>query len=70
MPYARALILIVDDVPMNLGVMVDLLETEGHRVAVARDGNEGFLRAESDQPDLILLDVMDAVRKWLRCAAG
>jgi diguanylate cyclase (GGDEF)-like protein/PAS domain S-box-containing protein len=57
-PYARALILIVDDVPTNLGVMVDLLETEGHCVSVARDGNEGFLRAESEQPDLILLDVM------------
>jgi diguanylate cyclase (GGDEF)-like protein/PAS domain S-box-containing protein len=50
--------LIIDDVPTNLGVMVDLLETEGHRVSVARNGNEGFLRAESDQPDLILLDVM------------
>ena len=58
MPQARALILIIDDVPTNLGVMVDLLETEGHRVSVARNGNEGFLRAESDQPDLILLDVM------------
>ena len=58
MPHASALILIIDDVPMNLGVMVDLLETEGHRVVVARNGHEGILRAESDQPDLILLDVM------------
>ena len=58
MPQTPALILIIDDIPTNLGVMVDLLETEGHRVSVARNGNEGFLRAESDQPDLILLDVM------------
>jgi len=57
-PHASALILIIDDVPMNLGVMVDLLETEGHRVSVAHNGREGILRAESDQPDLILLDVM------------
>ncbi len=58
MRQAPALILIVDDVPANLGVMVDLLESEGHRVSVARSGSEGFRRAESDQPDLILLDVM------------
>jgi diguanylate cyclase (GGDEF)-like protein len=55
---APALILIIDDIPANLGVMVDLLETEGHRVAVAKSGPEGVRRAMSDQPDLILLDVM------------
>jgi diguanylate cyclase (GGDEF)-like protein len=53
-----ALILIIDDIPTNLGVMVDLLETEGHRVLVAKNGTEGTLRAENEQPDLILLDVM------------
>jgi two-component system, OmpR family, response regulator len=57
-PQAPALILIIDDIPANLGVMVDLLETEGHRVAVAKNGPEGLRRAENDQPDLILLDVM------------
>lgn len=57
-PQAPALILIIDDMPANLGVMVDLLETEGHRVLVAKNGPEGRQRAESEQPDLILLDVM------------
>jgi diguanylate cyclase (GGDEF)-like protein/PAS domain S-box-containing protein len=57
-PFASAVILIIDDVPANLGVMVDLLETEGHRVLVAKNGSEGMQRAESEQPDLILLDVM------------
>jgi two-component system, sensor histidine kinase and response regulator len=57
-PQAPALILIIDDIPANLGVMVDLLETEGHTVAVAKNGPEGLRRAESEQPDLILLDVM------------
>jgi diguanylate cyclase (GGDEF)-like protein len=57
-PQAPALILIIDDIPANLGVMVDLLETEGHRVAVAKNGPEGLRRAETEQPDLILLDVM------------
>ena len=58
MPQTPALILIIDDIPTNLGVMVDLLETEGHHVVVARNGAEGMRRASSDQPDLILLDVM------------
>ena len=58
MPQTPALILIIDDIPTNLGVMVDLLETEGHRVLVAKNGAEGMLRAENEQPDLILLDVM------------
>lgn len=58
MPQAPALILIVDDIPANLGVMVDLLETEGYRVLVAKNGAEGLRRAENEQPHLILLDVM------------
>ena len=58
MPQTPALILIIDDIPTNLGVMVELLETEGHRVLVAKNGAEGMRRAESEQPDLILLDVM------------
>ena len=58
MPQTPALILIIDDIPTNLGVMVDLLETEGHRVLVAKNGADGLRRAESEQPDLILLDVM------------
>jgi len=57
-PQTPALILIIDDIPTNLGVMVDLLETEGHRVLVAKNGAEGMRQAESQQPDLILLDVM------------
>jgi diguanylate cyclase (GGDEF)-like protein len=57
-PQTPSQILIIDDIPANLGVMVDLLETEGHRVLVAKNGVEGFQRAQSEQPDLILLDVM------------
>lgn len=58
MPHTPAVILIVDDNLTNLGVMVDLLESEGHRVLVARNGAEGMERANSDRPDLIILDVM------------
>src|SRR6185312_5174039 len=58
MRQSRALILIIDDVPANLGLMVDLFESEGHQVSVARNGAVGLQIAETEQPALILLDVM------------
>jgi len=50
-------ILIVDDTPANLGVVMDSLADKGFRVLVALDGNEALERAQFSQPDLILLDV-------------
>jgi len=50
-------ILIIDDAPANLGVIVELLEERGFRILVAREGEEGLRRAEFARPDLILLDV-------------
>ena len=54
---AAQTILIVDDTPANLGVMVQHLEDQGFRVLVAQDGMEGLRRASEFRPDLILLDV-------------
>jgi PAS domain S-box-containing protein len=51
-------ILIVDDTPANLGVVVDNLESIGHRVLVAQDGEEALKRASLMRPDLLLLDVL------------
>jgi len=51
-------VLIVDDTPTNLGVVVEFLEENGFRVVVAQDGKEGLQRAAFIKPDLILLDVM------------
>ncbi len=53
-----ASILIIDDTPTNLSVVVDLLEGRGYRVVIAQDGEEGLQRAQLVQPSLILLDVM------------
>lgn len=53
-----ATILIVDDTPTNLGLMVGHLEAQGYRVLIAQDGEEGLQRAELTHPDVILLDVM------------
>jgi adenylate cyclase len=51
-------ILIVDDTPANLGLVVEGLADYGFRVIVAQDGVEGLQRADLVHPDLILLDVM------------
>lgn len=51
-------VLIVDDIPANLGVAVEHLEVRGYRVVIAQEGVEGLQRAVFVQPDVILLDVM------------
>ncbi|MGZ8158962.1 MAG: putative bifunctional diguanylate cyclase/phosphodiesterase [Methylobacter sp.] len=54
----NATVLIVDDIPANLGVAVEHLEARGYRVVIALEGEEGLQRAIFVQPDIILLDVM------------
>jgi len=56
-PSEPPAILIVDDMPANLGLVVDSLSDQGFRVLVALDGEEALERAQFSQPDLILLDV-------------
>jgi two-component system sensor histidine kinase/response regulator len=51
-------ILVVDDTPANLGVVVACLEAHDLQVTIARDGAEALRRADLTRPDLILLDVM------------
>lgn len=51
-------ILLVDDSPVNVGVVVESLERDNFEVLVALDGEEALRRAEMVLPDLILLDVM------------
>jgi two-component system, sensor histidine kinase and response regulator len=51
-------ILIVDDTPANLGVLVETLGGAGYRLMVAEDGEEALAQTAQTQPDLILLDVM------------
>lgn len=55
---APGLILVVDDTPTNLRVVVECLEGLGHTVLIAQDGEEGLQRAAFMRPDLILLDVL------------
>ncbi len=51
-------ILIVDDNPANLSVVVDYLAGHDFQIMVARDGETGVQLALQDHPDLILLDVL------------
>lgn len=51
-------ILVVDDLPANLGLLFKHLERAGYRVLIAQDGPSALRQAQQDQPDLILLDVM------------
>ncbi|WP_437596862.1 ATP-binding protein [Sorangium sp. So ce590] len=58
-PGAReGTILIVDDMPTNLAVLVDHLESAGHRALAAQDAEAALKRAGLMRPDLILLDVV------------
>ncbi|MEZ4657251.1 MAG: response regulator [Caldilineaceae bacterium] len=51
-------ILIIDDEPHNLRMMVEFLEGQGFRVLISQDGASGLQRAAYAQPDLILLDAI------------
>ena len=52
-----ATILVVDDNPINLKLVADLLAFEGYRVLKAEDGEQAAASVEAEPPDLILLDV-------------
>ena len=54
---ARPTLLIVDDLPANLGVLLDFLDTAGYDVLVAESGAGALLQLEYARPDIILLDV-------------
>lgn len=51
-------ILVVDDTPTNIQVLVDVLSETGYRVGVATSGEAALQRVANSTPDLILLDVM------------
>ena len=53
----RPRILIVDDLPANLGVLVSVLGEAGYTVLVAASGDGALARLERSRPDLVLLDV-------------
>lgn len=51
-------ILLVDDEPSVVKIVGKRLEVEGFDVLIAMDGQEGLMKAQSERPDLIILDLM------------
>lgn len=50
-------LLIVDDSPTELKLITDVFNNN-YSVTTAADGEEGVAKAKSEQPDLIILDVV------------
>ncbi len=50
-------ILVVEDHEENRRIMRDLLNAAGYEMLEAHTGEEGVARAESERPDLILMDI-------------
>jgi len=60
-----AKILLVEDNEMNRDMLSRRLERKGFAVVVAVDGAEGLLKAKSEGPDLILMDMsLPVVDGW------
>ena len=55
---AKPKILVIEDEPDLLEVVQYNLEREGHKVIVCRNGEQGLSRIRTDDPDLVLLDLM------------
>lgn len=54
---ANQRILVVEDNRDNMTLIIDVLESMDYEVIEARDGKVGIQKAESERPDLILMDL-------------
>ena len=55
---AKPKILVIEDEPDILEVIQYNLEREGHKVIACRNGEQGLSRIRTDNPDLVVLDLM------------
>lgn len=51
-------ILIVDDTPANIQILLGILKDKGYQLSVATSGQQALDVLEKSRPDLVLLDVM------------
>jgi CheY-like chemotaxis protein len=70
---SRGTVLVVEDNPLNLKLVRDVLGHAGYRVLEADDGERGIALARAERPDLVLMDVqlpgVDGVEALLRLRA-
>lgn len=51
-------ILIVDDIPKNIQIVMEILENQNYKLSFAKSAEDAIKRAKDNDIDLILLDVM------------
>jgi adenylate cyclase len=51
-------ILVVDDTPINVTLLSDLLKAKGYAVVSAASGSDALEKIDREAPDLVLLDIM------------
>ncbi|MEL6553712.1 MAG: response regulator [Cyanobacteria bacterium J06621_11] len=56
-PAPTASIMVVDDTPANLHLLIRLLTAEGYHLRPITDGAQALSSAQSNPPDVILLDI-------------
>ena len=57
-PRAGTMVLLIDDEPSILKTLGRRLEREGFSVLTAENGEAGLRLAQTEQPDVVLLDIM------------
>ena len=62
----RLTVLVIDDDPVILELLRVNFEIEGFDVICAVDGEEGFHRAQAEQPDVVISDIMMPRRDGLQ----
>lgn len=55
---SKATVLIVDDEPFNIEVLEQAMEGSEYQVLTASNGKEAWEKIQSEEPDLVLLDLM------------
>ena len=59
-------VLVIDDDPVILELLRVNFEIEGFDVICSADGEEGFRRAQAEQPDIVISDIMMPRRDGLQ----
>jgi DNA-binding NarL/FixJ family response regulator len=57
-PAPRARVLVVDDTPANLSLLLDALTEAGHEILVAESGRSALSLLDHTTPDLVLMDLI------------